>query len=272
MPNTNRRGYREIDESQIVGCECGERFAWIRSNRTGSNYRAQVVSEGEGDNRRHFAIVFKFHGCSYSRPIRRRNPVALPTPRNTQGDGSGAFAGIVEMFRNAGQNLRFPRIRFENFTLSAINRGPNAGGVNITDGRRYPNNTWYGRIDRNGTLNGSREMTPGIGEVLARLAIDPSNVAAAHGHATGSCCFCARDLTDARSTSVGYGPICAGHYGLAWGSTEGSTIAPPAAIDTPAPAPAPAASPAPIVESGKDCSTCGDRHTGTCAEFAAVVA
>lgn len=42
--------------------------------------------------------------------------------------------------------------------------------------------------------------------------------AAAFGHEHGFCCYCSRGLTDERSTSVGYGPICAVRYGLEWGS------------------------------------------------------
>jgi len=34
---------------------------------------------------------------------------------------------------------------------------------------------------------------------------------------TGNCCFCRRELTDKRSTEVGYGPICADHFSLPWG-------------------------------------------------------
>lgn len=41
--------------------------------------------------------------------------------------------------------------------------------------------------------------------------------AAAFGHATNNCVFCARGLTDGRSVEVGYGPTCAAHYGLPWG-------------------------------------------------------
>lgn len=52
---------------------------------------------------------------------------------------------------------------------------------------------------------------------LAAMAADPAGKAAAYGHATGCCCFCARELTDQRSIAVGYGPICADHYGLPWG-------------------------------------------------------
>ena len=41
--------------------------------------------------------------------------------------------------------------------------------------------------------------------------------AARFGSVTGSCVFCMRTLTDERSISVGYGPICAEHNGLPWG-------------------------------------------------------
>lgn len=42
--------------------------------------------------------------------------------------------------------------------------------------------------------------------------------AAAFGHATGHCVFCARELTDDRSVEVGYGPVCAGKNNLPWGT------------------------------------------------------
>ena len=38
-----------------------------------------------------------------------------------------------------------------------------------------------------------------------------------YGDETHNCCFCGLELTDERSTSAGYGPICAGKYGLPWG-------------------------------------------------------
>ena len=41
--------------------------------------------------------------------------------------------------------------------------------------------------------------------------------AAALGHSTHHCVFCSLELTDERSTIVGYGPICAGKHGLPWG-------------------------------------------------------
>jgi hypothetical protein len=53
--------------------------------------------------------------------------------------------------------------------------------------------------------------------LLDALAADPERVAAAYGKHTGQCCFCGSALSDGRSVAVGYGPICAKHYGMAWG-------------------------------------------------------
>lgn len=41
--------------------------------------------------------------------------------------------------------------------------------------------------------------------------------AARFGQVTGICVFCSRKLTDERSITVGYGPVCADREGLPWG-------------------------------------------------------
>jgi hypothetical protein len=51
---------------------------------------------------------------------------------------------------------------------------------------------------------------------LTALLVDPFASAVARGHASGNCCFCGRELTDARSVHHGYGPVCAENYGLPW--------------------------------------------------------
>ncbi len=38
-----------------------------------------------------------------------------------------------------------------------------------------------------------------------------------YGITSGVCIACAKDLTDGRSTEVGYGPVCAKKYGWPWG-------------------------------------------------------
>jgi hypothetical protein len=64
----------------------------------------------------------------------------------------------------------------------------------------------------------TREAPEGIAGALADLGGNLAERAAAFGHETGVCCFCSRGLTDERSVTVGYGPICAERYGLPWGT------------------------------------------------------
>jgi hypothetical protein len=56
-----------------------------------------------------------------------------------------------------------------------------------------------------------------VSALLDELEADPKGFTAAHGKEHGQCCFCGWSLTDERSVCKGYGPICAGHYGLPWG-------------------------------------------------------
>lgn len=53
-------------------------------------------------------------------------------------------------------------------------------------------------------------------DLLVALAERPAETAAAYGRLNGRCCFCNRGLADERSTAVGYGPVCAGRWGLPW--------------------------------------------------------
>jgi hypothetical protein len=95
---------------------------------------------------------------------------------------------------------------------------------------------WLGRVLLDGTYQPSREAngrTEAITQRLRAFAADPAKVAAEHGRLTGCCCFCAKTLTDERSTAVGYGQTCAGHYGLPWGAPEKAADAPKASAGIP---------------------------------------
>ena len=97
-----------------------------------------------------------------------------------------------------------------------------AGQINIATRGSYEDRVWLGRVDHEGRYWPSRDAerggeAPHVQAALEALAKDPAGVASAFGRRTGSCCFCARALTDARSVSVGYGPICADNFGLPWG-------------------------------------------------------
>jgi hypothetical protein len=131
--------------------------------------------------------------------------------------------GLVQLFRKASETLKHPAIVFDAGDLPirlsvAGERAKVPGSINVTSPGSFENRVWYGRVLTDGTLVQSRDCTPAVVDAVKALAADPAKAAAAYGRKTGCCCFCARELTDARSVEVGYGPICADHYGLPWGA------------------------------------------------------
>ncbi len=134
---------------------------------------------------------------------------------------------IVEIITNAFDAGReFPEIILHTANGARVkmyragSKSAYEGCVQVTDGGPFDNNVWYGRVERDGRFITSRRCTPAVRDLVARFDADPASVAAAYGLETGECCFCARELTDARSTGVGYGPVCAKNYGLPWGDAE----------------------------------------------------
>jgi len=75
----------------------------------------------------------------------------------------------------------------------------------------------YGRGKRYGSQRPGQNYRGDIEAELRTIAGDIAGAAAAWGHLTGTCTFCGLTLEDERSTSVGYGPICASKHGLPWG-------------------------------------------------------
>jgi hypothetical protein len=142
-----------------------------------------------------------------------------------------AMTAIYAMFAKASENgLKRPAIVLNApdglggywlFRLSVATGGRFPGAINVTSEGSYYDRAWFGRIHTDGRWEPSRKVSTNaidnITGVLEAFAADPEGVAAAHGKLTGKCCFCNRKLTDKRSTDVGYGPICAGKFGRAWG-------------------------------------------------------
>lgn len=131
---------------------------------------------------------------------------------------------IYTLFDTAiASKLKYPEIRLQtpNSSPVQIKRAGSMSRYNgqlmITDGRPYGSNAYYGRIDSNGTFVTGRESNSELLPLLDRLAQNPAEVASEYGKLTGHCSFCGLTLTDPESTAVGYGPICAGHYGLPHG-------------------------------------------------------
>ncbi|WP_374312484.1 DUF6011 domain-containing protein [Dongia sp.] len=128
---------------------------------------------------------------------------------------------IRKLFEKASAaGLKFPKIRLEvNGTAIKLTPAPttgrNPGFVyvhRLVDGEyRYA-----GKVSEVGTYYG--HSGDGVLAAIQALAADPASAAAAHGHTTGNCCFCARLLSDPTSVEVGYGPICAERFGLPHGT------------------------------------------------------
>lgn len=152
---------------------------------------------------------------------RALNPNA---PRETVAVGD--FAGVIAFFDKARKHLKSPKIHLQLpsgepvmlYVAGARSSAP--GEVNVTDGGRYGDNIWYGRVAPTGTWTPSNRaagQTGPLAQLLAAFGADPQAVAIAHGHLTGNCCFCNHKLEQGESTTLGYGPQCAKNFGLAWG-------------------------------------------------------
>lgn len=138
----------------------------------------------------------------------------------------GDLSRLIAIFETAAKHLKHPAIVLgiegiaKHIRLSVAGQKAKVpGSINVATAESFGEGTWFGRITREGEFQPSREPTPtSLIPALQRFACDPAGEAAKHGKLTGACCFCNRKLEDERSTAVGYGPICAGHYGLPWGA------------------------------------------------------
>lgn len=144
----------------------------------------------------------------------------------------GSVAGLLDLFATAKANgLKNPAIVAQSpvgpIRLSvAGERARQPGTINVAEKGRFGEATWYGRIKLDGTFEAARDGAPAeLLAYLAEFAARPAETAAKHGHTTGNCCFCDRPLTDARSTAVGYGPVCAKKWALPWGEAPAKQAA-----------------------------------------------
>lgn len=135
------------------------------------------------------------------------------------------FPNIVAMMHEAAEHLKYPRMVVEidgnsiRLSVAGVNsRRP--GTVNVTSDGTFEERDWYGRIDLEGGWEPARRTEKWVTEALREIERDPAGAARVQGQRYGRCCFCRQELTTKESVSVGYGPICAGHYGLPWGHVD----------------------------------------------------
>ena len=180
----------------------GNRFAqsicdsWIKASSRGWNFSA--------------AQVFWLH--------RLATPEAKAAPKNqVEIDTSG----IADLLAASEANLKFPK-----FIISSPD-----GKTTIKVAKASARSKFHGSFTvaspvfgegffgtlKDGKFTPSRQATDDIIKLVIDFAADPAGVAAAHGHRTGACCFCGRELTTPESTAAGFGPVCAKNFGLPWG-------------------------------------------------------
>ena len=133
---------------------------------------------------------------------------------------------IVKLMQTAKLHVDYPKIKLQqrDFVIQLSVAGERAkypNSINITDGKPYPNSKWFGRIYTNGNVKYSTSIPNGyiktIKTAFEQFAENPTAYAKLYSNVTGNCMFCSRELTDPQSVAVGYGPVCAGNFGLPHG-------------------------------------------------------
>jgi hypothetical protein len=120
------------------------------------------------------------HGCMHRA---RERGLKWPKLRLVTADGSRVVLSL------AGASAKFP------------------GSVNVTDGRPYGENTWFGRIVE-GKFAPAGNCPPEVAELLVEVNKDPEAGLKVQGLKTGTCSCCQRELTNALSIELGIGPVC----------------------------------------------------------------
>jgi hypothetical protein len=133
------------------------------------------------------------------------------------------FQAIQDLFDRAAQKLKRVKIKLQTPAGTPVHlaragaASRYTGQVMITDGGPYGANRYFGRIDVNGDFYATGRAEQDVRDLVREFAADPAGTAGRYGRLTGGCSFCNHGLKDARSIQVGYGPVCAKNFGLAWG-------------------------------------------------------
>lgn len=124
---------------------------------------------------------------------------------------------MLQKVRDDG-NKKFPKVRLQidgQLVQLALSR---KGTVNVTDGRAYGVNKYFGAIQPNGALREGRDVTPDVLTLLR--AVELNAASAVKRYSTGQCCFCRLELTTLESRTAGYGKTCAKNHSLPWGHID----------------------------------------------------
>ena len=202
----------------VAYSRAGKRFA-VESNLTNAEAQAVLAEkDGANDFERKLAnpktrlspkMVAWLHICA----------IRAITPREvaTVTDSFPVTFAMLEKVREDGRK-KFPKVRLAiegQIVQLALSR---KGTVNVTDGRRYRENKYFGAIQPGGDFREGRDITPDVRTLLRALELNAPDTV--KRYSTGQCCFCNLDLDTRESRTVGYGPVCAKNHGLPWGAID----------------------------------------------------
>jgi len=124
------------------------------------------------------------------------------------------FPKLAALFATAlDKGLAYPKITYDLPTCRLVLAySPSYASIAIRVGNRS-----IGALALNGAMSKNYPIKDAkILACLVEIEKDPVKAAKLSGKQTNHCCFCSRELTDARSVIHGYGPICAEHWNLPW--------------------------------------------------------
>ncbi len=138
------------------------------------------------------------------------------------------IGNVFAMFVEAGKSLKKPGVLFPDVLPGGhssldvkVYPGYKGDSLNVIVPSQYPSKVAW--VDSNGSLNwkygnkATTEQKQVLTALLKEFAADPTTTVAKYGKLANRCCFCNKGLTDPKSVDAGYGPTCAGNYGLPWG-------------------------------------------------------
>jgi hypothetical protein len=124
------------------------------------------------------------------------------------------FPKIAALFSKAlATGLAYPKISYAlEDCLVVLAWSPSYGSIAVRVGNRS-----VGALSKTGAMDKQYPIKDAtLLDCLQEIEKDPIAAAKVSGKQTGHCCFCSRELSDARSLFHSYGPVCADHWGLPW--------------------------------------------------------
>ena len=124
-----------------------------------------------------------------------------------------SIAAFITAARDRG--LKSPKLRVlapndrDELRLSITKGGAVPGSIAVVVAGEF-----IGCVRPDGQTTGKLASDMPLQTYLLRVAEDPAKAAKSYAALMGLCSFCSLPLTDAGSVEVGYGPVCAKHWGL----------------------------------------------------------